>query len=67
MDRVKIGKRGLEAHEIVGSEWAADADILCEQRDAMRDGGKPSDYDELDRVADQPIEEGVKIRQHGAP
>lgn len=67
VDRVKAGKRGLEAREIVGSEWTADVDILREQRDAMRDGGKPSDHDELDRVVNQPIEEGVKIRQRGAP
>jgi len=67
VDRVKVGERGLEAHEVLGSEWAADVDILREQRDAMGDGGKPSDHHELDRVADQSIEEGLKIRQRGAP
>jgi hypothetical protein len=67
VNRVKVGERGLEAHEVVGSDWAADVDILCEQRDAMGDGRKPSDHHELDRVTNQPIKEGLKIRQRGAP
>jgi hypothetical protein len=37
------------------------------QRDAMGDGRKPSDHHELDRVTNQPIKEGLKIRQRGAP
>lgn len=60
VNRVEVGERGLEAHEVVGSDWAADVDILCEQRDAMGDGRKPSDHDELDRVAYLPIKEGLK-------
>jgi hypothetical protein len=48
VNRVKVGERGLEAHEVVGSDWAADVDILREQRDAMGDGRKPSDHHELD-------------------
>ena len=67
MNRVKVGERGLEAHQVVGRDWAADVDILCEQRNAMGDGRKPSNHHELDRVADQPIKEGLKIRQRGAP